>query len=290
MLRQKNYPTIFHDDDSSFVDMSLNMLSYSGDETTVELIAADDALYFGLYKPVSAMYIEMGTANTNAATFTVQYYSTTTSDFASVVGLVDETKGMTRSGFIHFNNPNDHDSTPWVSSTINSTVKYWIKITSSADFSANTSILGWNMVFSDDNDIARVYPNVINYKDSSASSWILAHEQARYDIIQTLRKDGRYKLQLGSVADALPAQMTVWDILEPNEVNQWSTFLALKNIFRVIQADPDGIHAQLVKDFDKAATEAKQVFYLTLDVDDDGKVDRAEVMATQNTSGRLYRR
>lgn len=291
MLTQKDYPIVYHDDDSSFVDLSLNMLNYSGDTSTVELISADDALYFGLYKPFRLMYVEMSTANTNSAAMTVEYYDSDAAAFTAVSGLVDETKGFTRSGFINFDNPNGLDSKPWTYNEVNSVEKFWIKISFDADFSANTAIKGWNIVFSDDNDLERVYPGISNYLRSGQSSFILAHEQARIDMINELRRDGKYKVELGDLKNtAAIAQVTQWDIMDPNEVNLWSTYTALRNIFRTLSTVPDDRWNQLEMKFETDATKAKQIFYMTLDDDDDGAAEREERLSTIGQSGFVARR
>ena len=291
MLTQKDFPTIFFDDNGSFTDISLNMLNYSGDTSVIDYTTVQDNLFFGRYKPFSTMYIEMKVVNDVTATMTVEYFDKTLNAFKAVDGLVDETKGLTRSGFVHFNNPNNPDNVDWIQSTTNSVEKFYVRVSFDATLLATTDLQGWNVVFSDDKDLDRIYSGISNFLSTTQTTFILAHEQARIELINTLREDGHFKVQVGDVKNnALPAQLTQWDILDVNEVNLWSTNLALKNIFRGIASNPDDNHHELSKMYAGDAVKAKNVFYMTLDTDDDGTVDREETLATNVASGEMFRR
>lgn len=290
MLIQKDFPTVFFDDNGVFTDISTSMLNYSGDSEVIDYTTAQDNLFFGRYKPFSTMYIEMKVVNTVAATMTVEYFDETLSAFKVVENLVDETRGLTRSGFVHFKNPNNQNNVDWIQSTTNSVEKFYLRISFDATLTSLTELQGWNVVFSDDNDLDRIYSGISNYLSTSQTTFILAHEQARIELINTLREDGHFKTQVGDVKnDGLPAQLTQWDILDVNEVNLWSTNLALKNIFRSIASNPDDNHRELSRDYASDAVKAKNVFYLTLDTDDDGTIDREETLATDASTAEMFR-
>ncbi len=288
MLKRKDFPTIFFDNNTSFEDMSITLLTYLEKTHTVDFVAADDKLYFGRRKPFNTIYVEMSTVNTNASTMTVKFFDETTSTFIAVTDLVDETFGLTQSGFIQFKNPNTSASEPWTTNAINSTTKYWIQISFSADLLSTTAIQGMNLVFSDDDDMKGIHPGVENYLRTGTSSFILHHQSARDWIINSLRRDGKLKVQLGDSGDGLIADLDVWDVHLPEQVNRWSVFLALHSLFKQLGTQPDDQFNEMAKNYLTLAGEAKDVYYLSLDLDDDGTMD-IEERAVENSTGRFRR-
>lgn len=292
MLIPKDYPRVLFSDNGVFTDISLNMLNYGADTSTVAVVAAEDKIYFGRVKPFAAIYVEMGTANTNASTMSVKYYDQDAAAFTNVTNLVDETKGFTRSGFIQFQNPaSDISGTVWDTTTVNSVERYWVEITFSASFSAGTALKGMNIVYSDDKDMNRVYDGVTNFFRSGTTTGILYHEQARREIVQALRKDGHFKMRLGAQNnDGMPAQIDEWDLHAIEEVNLWSTYLSMSYLFENLSTQADDNWARLSAKYYLKAQEMKQAYYLTLDLNDDGVVDSDERLGTQNIFGTVIRR
>lgn len=289
MLIPDRYPKVLFDDNGVFSDISTSMLNFGADTESLVIVAAQDKLYFGREKPFRAVYVELGTANTNASVMTVKYYDEDAAAFTSVTDLVDETKGFTRSGFIQFQNPaSDTSSVTWAETAVNSVTRYWIQITFSANFSVGTTIKGMNLVYSDDNDLKRVYDGVSSYFRTGTSTGILYHEQARKEIINALRKDGKFKIRINDNAEV--AQLDEWDFHNIEEVNLWSTYLALSYIFDNISIATDDKNSVLSNKFYNKAQAMKQAYYLTLDKDDDGIVDTGERLGTQNASGTVIRR
>lgn len=278
MLKRKDFSTILFDDNSSFSDLSLNLLSYSEKTETIPFVALEDKLYFGRYKPFSFFYIEMGTVNTNASTMTVEYYDETSADWVAVSQQIDETHGLTQSGFVHWANSNTDSGDPWIANTVNSTSKFWVRISFSNDLSLTTAIKGWNIVFSDDDDLENIHPGILNYLRSSQSSFISHHENARDQIVLDLRRDGILKYQIGDNVnnDGFPEDPEAWDVLLPDQVNRWSTMLALHSIFKQIATQPDDQFNEMSRHYYSKAQEAKEVYYLAFDQDDDGHRDIEE--------------
>lgn len=284
MLIPKDFPKVFFSDNGVFTDISLNALNFGESSSTVAVVAAEDKIYFGRVKPFSSIYVEMSTVNTNASTMTVKYYDGDSSSFLSVEDLVDETNGFTQSGFVQWKNPaSDISGVTWADSLINSANKYWIEITFSADFSAGTALRGMNIVYSDDRDLNRVYDGVSNYFRTGTTTGILYHEQARKEIIQSLRNDGKFKVRLGGLNnDGMVDQIDEWDLHRIEEVNLWSTYLSLSHLFDNISVNADDNFARLSQKFYLKAQEMKKAYYLTLDVDDDGILDSNERLGSDN--------
>ncbi len=280
MLKQDRPPSVFWDDNGSFSDGSQKALDYSRDAFALtSLSATEDYLYFGLYKPFSGVYVEVGVANAAAKTFTAQYYDGTT--WTALSGVLDDTLGFSRSGFLRFTKPSDWDNT-----TINSVDKFWIRLRPSANFDSGCTLQGMNIVYSDDQDLKSEVPEILRHIYSGETTYILRHQAARDDIIQDIRNSGKYKQ---NATDGLVYQVDVWDILDIEEVKQWSKYLALSKIYYNIFTEENDAYHLRAKYFENKAKDAAKLYYATLDLDDDGIKDIDERLGTNFSSGRLVR-
>jgi hypothetical protein len=274
MLKQKKFPKVLYE----ATDISLKALSYGRDSASIPMLNTE-YLYFGLYKPFNHVYVEMGTANTNATTMSIKYYNG--SSYVTVARSLDDTQGLTRSGYISFDRPTD-----WAESTEGGEAKYFVKISFSASLSAGTTLQGMNLVFSDDQDLKGIYPYVSNYLNSTETTFILRHENSRDLIIQELRNRGHQKK--GESA-TFYENVDAWDLLELNEVRLWSTYLTMANIFSSLQSNEGDMFKQKADEYMQKAEFYKAGAYLTLDKDDDGLIDDEE-SAKDVSVRRLVRR
>lgn len=279
MLKQKNMPSVYHDD-GAVTGIGFYMLSYGRDPIALDFDAGD-FLYFGRYKPFHSIYVEMSVVNTVTATLTVEYHNGTS--YVAVDNLLDETNGFKRSGFIHFDLPTD-----WAESTVASDEKYYIRISSNVDLTGTMAFQGMNIVYSDDQDLKSIYPGIMAYlnQDLPETTYILRHENSRNLIVQDIRNRGFTKKR--ALADRYEA-IDEWDLIHVEEVRQWSTYLTLANIFSSLQSNQTDLYKEKAEDFEKKAEAYKAAFYLTLDKDDDGAEDSAESQGDIH-SRRLVRR
>jgi len=277
MLKQKNYPYVIFDDNSVMLDYSFESLSFGRDSYLLPMVTADDYLYFGRYKSFSMVYVELSVANINTNVLDVEYYNG--SAWVNVSKLVDDTKGFTRSASISWDLPTDHATV-----AVNSIDAYWIRLKPSADFSITTAVQGINIVFGDDKDLEGIYPGILNYKASTETTYILRHESSRNDIVQKIRNNGHRKIQ----ADGSYADYDAWDLLDHEQVNRWSTYLTMHNIFSSLQSKEDGLYKQKADEYMVKASDAETSIYLTLDANDNGKKENAEKVA-DISSRRVYR-
>jgi len=267
MINPKNLSHIMIDDNGVFSDVSLDLNTFSRDSVAFELVAAEDYLYYGRYKPFPAIYFELTVANTTVGTQAVEYWNGTA--WASVAGLIDETKCYLRSGFIYFDQASD-----WAAIAVDSIEAYWLRFKPALDLSAGTSLKGISIIFSDDRDLEGVYPGVLNYLQASeAGSAIARHQTVRDEIVQAVRGKGFRKID----ADGNHSQYEAWDFLNVYEVNQWSTYKVLENIFSSLQSTQDGLYKQKADEYKEKAADFENAYYLTLDKDDDGIADPAEL-------------
>jgi len=239
-----------HDDNSLFVDYSLDAKDFLRDNFEVDFVSAEDSIYIGLYKPFNSVFFEFKTPQGSDLSFDIN---------GSSLSVQDETRGFSRSGFITFTKPES-----WAASTINGVEAYWIKINSANDFIIDFQ--GVNLVFSDDNDLKKESRNIDNLLAKGDSSFIAYQVAARDEIIQTLRNGGTVK----KVND-LVSNITKWDILELGEIRQASKYLTLAKIYFDISENVDDKFYTKFKDYEGMYGAAFKLFYFKLDKNDDGE-------------------
>ena len=278
MLRIKNKLSVIHDDNSVFKEYSNEAIDFDRDTFTIDLNQDDDYLYVGFEKPINMFYVELGTANINAGSFSGEYYNGTA--WASLSGFYDETASLTRSGFVQW----ERNQTTEESLAVNSITKYWYRFRPSVTHSS-TIVNGLNIIFADDQDLKREYFEASELLPENETSHILTHVAARDHIIQHLRNSGHFKRNVNS---GVNKDITVFDILDVGQIKLAATYLALSKIFLSVQDSSDDVFLEKSRHFKSLFGSAIKTFYLDLDSDDDGIHDREEQLSS--ATGRLLRR
>lgn len=263
---------VFHDNNTVFADVSFEANNYTRDSFGLELIAAEDFLYIGLFKRFNAVYIEMSTVNTNANTFSTAAFSKDGGSFTALTEFKDDTKGFTRSGFISWT----RKQTDWDKTTINGEDLFWVRLKPSADHISTTAIQGLNIVFSDDNELLGEFRTINDFLATGDTSFITYHQAARDHIVQMIRNRGKSKTDTSNNL----SNITKWDLLDKEEIAQAAKHLALSKIFFSVSDGPDDKWYQRYRDHESFYNRAFDVFFLTLDKDDDGTVDTNERLVT----------
>ena len=273
MIKQLKLPSVLWDNNSVFTDYSVKAANFGRDTCSLAALSAtEDYFYFLNYKQFSAIYVEVSTANASAIALDLEYYNGTT--WTDIVGDVDDTLGFSRSGFIQWN----VNQTDWATVTVNSiTDKYGIRFRPASNFDAGAAIYGVNIVYSDDQDLLMEAPEVANYLPASTSSFILRHQAARDDIVQDIRNSGKYKI---NYSDGQNKNIDVWDFLDIDEIRVWSKYLVLSKIFENLSTVKDDVYWARAEGFKNKALTAAKLYYLTLDIDDDGITDVEERLGT----------
>jgi hypothetical protein len=257
----------FHDDNSLFADYTLDAREYLRDSFTINYTEAEDFIYIGLYKPFYQNYVEM--VNPAAGlTLSVEY---STSAGWSTLNITDYTKNLSRSGFIKWDLETSND---WALSTVDNEEKYWVRIKLGIDFSLE--VQGWNMVFSDDNDLLAEVRQINKYLAKGDSSFIAYHLSARDDILQDLRNGGN-DIRPGTLN--APEFLTQWDLLKPEEIRQASKFLTLSKIFFDASSEIEDKDYQRYMDYKNDFGTAFKNYYRSLDNNDDGVLQDEEKSA-----------
>lgn len=271
--------TIFIDNNSSFTDISNDVERFDVDDATYTLTDTDDYLYIGFDKNFQQIYREFSTSNTNANTESGTFWNGVS--WVSLSGLKDETKGSTRSGFTSW----DLDQENWTESEVNSVTKKWVRFKPSV---TQTEVVckGINFLFSNDDDLKEKHRNIYSYLavdtdvNVNDTSFVVTHQAARKKIIQELRNKGNRKY---NNSNSEYTNLSHWDILEPGELREAAAFFALHLIFFEASDAVDDKYASLSLSYKSMYENAVDLFFLSLDKDDDGKKDANENMDLQFT-------
>jgi len=278
MIRINEKLDVFYSDNSVFYDLSDELVDYSRRVVDVEIISAEDKIFIGFYKPINVFYTQIDVPNINASKMALKYYNGVS--YEPVPRFYDDTEGFKRSGFVRF----DRNIEDQEKSTVNGVEQYWYELTLNSDSSAMV-VNGLNIVFSDDQDLKRELYEIEKFLPVGVNSHILSHVSARDEIIQELRADGRYKkdFSTGKLKD-----ITAFDLLDISQVNTASKYLTLSKILFSVSDNPEDFYSVKANHYRGLYNKSMKTFYLSVDVDDDGKVDNSENMASNN--GGLVRR
>jgi hypothetical protein len=182
MINRRVTRTVYNSTEKTAETSSLQSLPL-----TFEL-QTSDSFYVGYHGRFSARYFVIDTANTNAATITVEYWNGST--WTAVTDLVDQTslggKTLAQSGFMSWEN----DST-WAKTTVASLELYWIRIKTSANLSSGTTIQAIQNLFSDDTLLRAYYPELVTnsqYLPEGRTNFLEQHLAAKDLVVLRMKQ------------------------------------------------------------------------------------------------------
>lgn len=260
--------TIFLDDDGVFTDWTQLLKSFIKDDVTHTFVTNEDFIYLGLYKRFSGPYVEMSTFDT-LGVWEFEYYNGTT--FVAIPDFVDDTLNLSRSGLLSW----DREISDWALTTVNTKELFWIRLKPTTDSSAIT-IEGIAKIFSTDDDLEEEYPGISKFRPKSSISFISYHQASREEIIQTIRNSGKFKRSTRSDKSTFDEEINEWDLLIEEQFKQSSKHLVLSKVFFQKSDNIEDKYYQLYKDYRDKHLKAFNLFYETIDFDDDGIVDDNE--------------
>ena len=263
MLDYRNALEIKYSDDGSFTDYKAEGLDFTRDDFTIEMVADEDYIYIGYYKPINSIYVAMTTANENSGDLTVSYYNGT--EFTAISEQFDQTECFTRDGFITWErNIEDEDET-----TIDSLEKYWYRISISAD-SSEIVFRAINILFSDDQALKVKFNKVLDSKYlDGETTYNKLHQAARDEITEAMKRS-YVKIDNSSTTKVMES-ISPWDFLDIYEVKEAATYLVLSMIFFGFSDDPDDIYMEKSKKFEGKYQHMLNASRLSIDENDDGK-------------------
>jgi len=227
-------------------------------------------IYVGFTKPIRNFYVHLKTPSLSSMNLIFQH--STTSGMHVIPNVFDETRGFSKSGFIQYEELGVNTF------SVYGIQKYWIKI--SAPFGdSDISLCTINMLLNSIYDLSAKYPQ-INDEDFllGKASLHVAIENARNEIVARL-------VRLG-IETNYQKRITVFDLLDIQEIREASTCLTLANIFEMVSDNNEDKFFRLSKSFFKKYDESIKLFTLTIDKNQTGIPEKQK---TQILTGRLIR-
>lgn len=248
-------------------DVSLLLENYISDGYSSSF-STTDYFYVGYYKPINALYFELTTQNQTNSLIT-EYWNGSS---WVVISTKDKTFGLKKSGFVTWERNIDDIALK----TVEGSELFWYRFKISTNNIATLALKGINLVFSDDNDLKESYPDIMEYIPENSTSFIAYHQSARNHILTYLRNKG--KTIKGKNAYKMLDQ---YDLHNFEEVRQASKYKTLAMIFYNESDQLDDKWYQKAKDFDRLYGESISMDFLSLDENDDGKIESSEQQKIQ---------
>lgn len=187
-------------DNGTITDYSKNVHDYGKTSQAVSFKPSEDAFYLGAYWPFNSKFFKFTTAFLSSLVPVKVEYWTGSSGWKEAVEVIDETDGLTSSGFISWNPDKDfgwmRDDTDMVADLTTVVIYdlFWMKMTLdasiTADVTASLSYVG--ELFSDDRVLAYEYPDLVRAQTLSSfkigkTDWEEQHILATKIILDELR-------------------------------------------------------------------------------------------------------
>lgn len=262
MIESTEKLTVLHDDNGVFVNHTEDAADLTRDNFNLTLVAAEDYLYLGHYKPFGTLFAGIITGNTNSGSFAAEYYNGST--WVSL-DLSDESRNFTREGYMFWNRDN------MKSTSVNSVEAFYIRLRPDVDHSA-TVIRGINLIFADDSALKQEFFEVDNSNllPPGEISHLVHHVAARNTIVQTLRNKNYKKHNEGS---ARAEEINQWDLMDIFQVRQAATMLALSKIFFTLSDSQEDTWWAKYEEYQRRYEHAFELINLSVDTDNDGEED-----------------
>ena len=238
-------------------DLSLKLEEFSAPSVAITLLNTEE-IWIGYKKPISNFHIEISAVVTSLSNVSIQYENS--SGLVNVANLIDRTYGLGNSGKISWDLASDA-----VKSTKFGKELYWYSLSVNISTVAR-SVLGINVIYSGDADLAEEYPGVMELLPENATSFINFHASSRKDIVQKLR--GKFTAN-GNL-------LTQFDLLNNEEVKQASKYLTLSKIFAWLSDAPGDKWSLKSEAFYGSAIDYLNNVTLTIDSNDNGTIDQEE--------------
>lgn len=256
MLKIFKGSTEFTSDFSRGLDAAV-VLSFSSGAAWIEIRSP---------KPLTQLFFDVAGSHNGTA---LAVSTWTGAAFESVTDSVDDTKVLTRSGYVSWRNP---------TTIAKDGERYRYRFDTGQTDTQNLTFRFLGMVFCQEFDLKSQAASIARFKpagDTNLTRFLVA---AKDDIVQNLRNRGK------KIWGTEPRDLTEFDFLEPGQVRTAAAYLALSKIFFEISDEPNDKWIEKSKDFAAKYGDAIQVFWLSLDLDGDGEKDddSTESMAIQS--------
>jgi hypothetical protein len=160
-------------DNGVLTDYTSALGNYKTGSMPMPFVANRDYLFIGSRLPFNHFYVKLANSNAHISSIAVEYWSD--NGWNAVVNTLDETEAFANSGFVTFTPDKDKvwkleeksNVIPQLSSTMIYD-NYWLRITFVPDLHVNTTVDWIGNIFSDDNDLAAEFPDLVRSNVLSA--------------------------------------------------------------------------------------------------------------------------
>jgi hypothetical protein len=269
ILNRRKTRTILNTTETTEQTASINTAALSF------VLLTTDSFYIGFFGKFASRYFSFTIPNTNAATLSVEFWDGTA--WAPVLDIVDQTNGFTQSGFVSWINEETwkkSEQAPITSASGTDSELYWIRIKTDTNFSAGTELQSVLNLFSDDELVRPLYPEIITdsrFLPPGRTDFLEQHQQAKARVIRRLNQKGILKDES--------------QIIDINQVSE-----AAVHAFADIVLSPIATSDNLIEILNRAKANFESELTrvnLGVDLNKDGIVTENEQRVD---SGRLFRR
>jgi hypothetical protein len=244
-------------------NISENLYKVKGEESIT--LDASTYLYIGFRKPLTQLFFEIKTANTNDVELVVEKYTT---DWTAV-DHADETNGLKESDFLFLSDIDSENKT-----TVEGEELYWIRISADSATSA-TELRMINLLLNSEEDLVDEEPDIAQFYPDTIDSHVYSLVSAKKYILRKINNGGMHKY---NSTDLRYYQMNVFDVFDINELREASTYYALYKIYHNI-SEADDNYKQKATDYLEKFQSSFALFSdakLSMDKEDDGEESRED--------------
>ncbi len=271
MIDYKNALEVLFEHEGSFTSFKNEAVDFSRDSFKLTL-QSTDSFYVGFYKPISKVYFDIVSGNTNYSKLNVSFWNG--SAYTPVTTLTDSTSGFVRNGFVSW----DKNQVSEQLSVVNSASYFWYKFTVDAPTS-EVEFNAANILFSDDQALELKFSKALEdeFLDGDRNH-CKVHASVRDEIVETLNRKGYLKYNSNKISSSgvSYSPLTPWDLHDIFEVKEAATYLALSRIFFDFSDRPDDIWMLKSQKYENLYKENMDVANISLDLADDGIVTNSE--------------
>lgn len=234
--------------------------SAPGADAYAFVVSGANAIYIGFHGKFATRHFKFSTLNTNAITLALTYWNGT--EWAAAQGVIDQTLGFRRNGFISWLNQTD-----WTKKELDGVSDeelFWIKIVPSGATSAGTELQFVGNIYCDDSLLRAYYPALINdtrYLPTGRTDFLEQYIAAKDLVVTRLLQDNAIEdesqiIDINKVALAA-THATAFIILDPIDQSEEgraradSAFKAYNRELNKISIDADTDRSGTVDELEK---------------------------------------
>jgi hypothetical protein len=238
------------------IDYSTRLLEALDLPIVYNLNTGDNTLEIRSTKPIAKLYWAID--SDHDGDLSLSYFNGTS--FSTLSFTSDSTNELTSQGWLTWDRASND-------SKDGDLYKYRFTLESvSASKVATIKFVG--VIFSEDRDLKKEYPNIVDHKPENDSSFLRFHVSSKDSIVQWFR--GKGELTYNGVKFK---EVDEFDFFEPSQLNMASRFMTLAKIFFWLSDSVDDKYYQKGKDFMAEAYNSLDVYYISIDKDGDAIPD-----------------